>query len=252
MALHREWLVPFATVISTHHVQGPAYGLGDQQVLFTHRFAEKILGARGLIVNRSAEITADHVHPECLSFRSLLGMLGISNYRDIDMNGKAALNIDLGKPLPTEYADTAGLVVDLGTLEHVFDIGEAFRNIVRMLRPGGTVIHFSPINAYNHGLWNINPQTLWGFYELNGFEILDEGVIWSPLYTLWSAFVGTIISCRTERMRAGSRVVMRISSKNKSLQRFCNFLFHPPRLYLFFAVRKRRPTPDVQTFYQVE
>src|SRR5215831_6331091 len=119
MALHKEWLLPFATVIRKHNVAGPAFGLGDQQTLFTPQYALKRLKRAHLIANPDARIDADHVHPECISFRSLLSALGVEDYTDIDMNGHASLNLDLGKPLAEAYHGAAGCVFDLGTLEHV-------------------------------------------------------------------------------------------------------------------------------------
>jgi hypothetical protein len=251
MALHKEWLLPFASVIRKHAIGGPAFALGDQQTLFTAPYALKRLGAAGLIANPGAQISPDHIHPECISFRSVLGLLGIDGYTDIDMNGHASLNIDLGKPLPEEHYGIAGSVFDLGTLEHVFDIGEAFRNICRLLRPGGSVIHFSPITAYNHGLWNVTPQLFFGFYGINEFDVLDQGIIFPPFYTLWSSLVGPVIKQETVRKRSGGRFVVRVDSQSKAFQYFCNFCFHPARMYLFFAARKRSSSSDVKTFYQV-
>lgn len=251
MALHKEWLIPFATVIRKHQVKGPAFGLGDQQTLFTASYGLAQLKRAGLIANPAAPVVADHIHPECVSFRSILGLLGIDDYRDIDMNGEAALNIDLGKPLSPEYHETAGCVFDLGTLEHVFDIGEGFRNVCRLLKPGGVVIHFSPISAYNHGLWNLTPQLFAGFYEVNDFEILEQEVIFSPLYTLWSSLLGSLVSLDSERKSNRSRYLMRIDSRSQTLQHFCNFIFHPPRMYQFFVARKRSSQAEVKTFYQV-
>ncbi|HJZ96104.1 MAG TPA: hypothetical protein VKE70_06335 [Candidatus Solibacter sp.] len=251
MALFKEWLLPLASVVRAHGVEGPALGLGDQQTLFTPQYALKHLGRRGLLANPGAKITGDHVHPECISFRSVLGLLGINDYSDLDMNGKAALNVDFGKPLSQEHYGIAGSVFDLGTLEHVFDIGEAFRNIHRLLRPGGCVIHFSPVTLLNHGLWNLNPQVFFGFYELNGFELLDHAVIFSPLYTLWSVLVGNVIREETERRSLRERVVVRIDSRSPRFQHFCNYCFHPPRMIQFFAARKRQSSGEVRSFYQV-
>jgi SAM-dependent methyltransferase len=251
MALHKDWLLPFAMVIGKQRVNGPCFGLGDQQTLFTERFALKQLGKASLIANPRADITPDHVHPECISFRSLLSLLGVGEYSDIDMNGSAALNIDLGKPLPLEYCGIAGGVFDLGTLEHVFDIGEGFRNVVRLLRPGGVVIHFSPITAFNHGLWNLSPQVFFGFYEANNFEILEHAVIFSPFYTLWSSLVGPVIPEEMDRKSERNRTIFRVNSRSKFLQYFCNFCFHPPRMFQFFAARKVLSGDDAKPFYQV-
>jgi len=250
MALHKEWLLPFAAVIRRHGLTGPAFGLGDQQTLFTPSFALRELGKADLIARPEVSLVPDHKNPACVSFKSVLALLGIDEYRDIDMNGYATLNLDLGVPIAEDYYETAASIFDLGTLEHVFDIGEAFRNICRILKPGGSVIHFSPISSFNHGLWNVTPQLFFGFYELNDFEILDHGVIFSPLYTLYSTLIDRVISKEADRKTNRSHFTLRINSRSRALQHFCNFCFHPPRMYQFFAARKRA-SHAVKTFYQV-
>jgi hypothetical protein len=60
--------------------------------------------------------------------------------------------------------------VDGGTLEHVFDVAGAFRNVITMVRPGGSVLHVSPVSGWdNHGFFSINPKLLAKTYAANGF-----------------------------------------------------------------------------------
>src|SRR4051812_42271214 len=122
MALHKEWLLPFAAAIRKHKVTGPAYGFGDQQTLFTPKYALAQLNKRGLIADSAAEPAPDHCRPTCISFRSLVGLLGIQEYEDIDINGRARINLDLSKPAPPEMFGSASAVFELGTLEHIFDV----------------------------------------------------------------------------------------------------------------------------------
>lgn len=64
------------------------------------------------------------------------------------------------------------LLIDSGTLEHCFNIGQAVRNMVRMAKVGGYIFHGNPLNMYNHGFYNLNPTWYADFYQDNGFEIL--------------------------------------------------------------------------------
>lgn len=63
------------------------------------------------------------------------------------------------------------LVVDAGTIEHCFNIGQAFRNMAQSVRVGGRILHTSPVTMLNHGFYNLNPTAFWHFYEANGFEV---------------------------------------------------------------------------------
>ncbi len=81
-------------------------------------------------------------------------------------------NLDLNYPLAARHNNIYTLVIDPGTIEHIFNIGTALSSIVRSLKVGGYVYHASPLNMYNHGYWNISPVAYNDFYTSNGFEIV--------------------------------------------------------------------------------
>ena len=63
------------------------------------------------------------------------------------------------------------LVIDPGTTEHCFNIGQAILNAAGAVKAGGRVLHLSPVTMVNHGFYNPCP-TLWhDFYDQNGWEI---------------------------------------------------------------------------------
>lgn len=84
---------------------------------------------------------------------------------------------DLNENVPDSYHGRWDVVYDGGTLEHVFDVVTALRNIHSMVKPGGLAIHESPTNNYvDHGFWQINPTLLLDFYSANGYEVLEAWV----------------------------------------------------------------------------
>ena len=55
------------------------------------------------------------------------------------------------------------MVVDGGTLEHVYDVPQAIRNILLMLRVGGIFLAESPVNGHaGHGCYQLSPE----FYRM--------------------------------------------------------------------------------------
>lgn len=70
-----------------------------------------------------------------------------------------------------------GLVIDPGTTEHCFNIGQAWQTITESLAVGGVVMHVNPLNQSNHGFWNISPTAYCDFYEANGFKIIDGRIV---------------------------------------------------------------------------
>lgn len=78
---------------------------------------------------------------------------------------------DLGIPIPEDLTEKYDMVIDGGTLEHIFNVGEAFHNVAKLTRPGGVVIHFLPMNSLNHGFHNFSPTLFYDFYEDIGFSV---------------------------------------------------------------------------------
>jgi hypothetical protein len=238
LALHKEWLLPFARAVYQNRLTGPAYSIGDQQTLFTYRYALKRLKAAGFLVNPDVKPTPDHCRAECLSFRSLVAMLGIEDYQDIDINGLAGLRIDMSQSLPTEMFGRAASVFELGTLEHIFDIAEGFRNIHRLLMKGGTVIHCAPVTMYEHGFYNLNPLLFRDFYRANQYEIVDHGMILAPFQPFGSA-ISTLLRMANRRFTSDRAPVSWFLDETMlSFRYFNNFIFQPTRMNFFFAARK--------------
>ena len=79
--------------------------------------------------------------------------------------------VDLNLPLPPDFGHDYDLVLDTGTCEHCFHIGQAALNLASLVRQDGLIIQAMPLNAYNHGFYNVNPTWFFDFYTVNGFTI---------------------------------------------------------------------------------
>ena len=67
---------------------------------------------------------------------------------------------------------TYDLVVDVGTLEHCFNVAQAAINMASCVKRGGFIIHENAFNWGNHGFYGLNPTWYEDFYSQNGFEIV--------------------------------------------------------------------------------
>ena len=63
------------------------------------------------------------------------------------------------------------LVLDCGTVEHCFNIGQAIINAANAVEEGGVIFHTPPISMINHGFYNLSPTVLYDFYTQNGWGI---------------------------------------------------------------------------------
>ena len=68
------------------------------------------------------------------------------------------------------------MVVDGGTLEHVFDYPTALRNAMRMVRVGGHLILNAPVNNFpGHGFYQISPELFFRcFHDNSAFAFMTR------------------------------------------------------------------------------
>lgn len=105
-----------------------------------------------------------------VAFLYTLGMQAAQALDVSDFEG-AEIVWDLNQPIGPELVNRFDLIVDSGTLEHIFDVKMAMSNLVRMLRPGGRVLHFSPANNFcNHGFYQFSPTFFADYYVANQFH----------------------------------------------------------------------------------
>ena len=89
---------------------------------------------------------------------------------DVDDYEGAGIVHDMNLPIPDQWKGAYDIIIDCGTIEHVFNIQQAFWNINDFTGPGGTVFHLSPVNILEHGFVNLNATLLDDFYSQAGWS----------------------------------------------------------------------------------
>ena len=92
-------------------------------------------------------------------------------YIDIHASRGIERIVDLNRSLPIDLVGQFDCVLDPGTLEHCFNIGQAFMNCIAALKPTGSIVHTNPLQQINHGFWNISPTAYADWYEFHGFTV---------------------------------------------------------------------------------
>lgn len=104
--------------------------------------------------------------PETLEIFSKLGMtltcVDIVASRDVETVVDLNYPHDLGK---------FDLVLDCGTTEHCFNIGQALMNAANAVKEGGYILHTPPLSMTNHGFYCLQPTLFYDFYTQNGWEV---------------------------------------------------------------------------------
>jgi hypothetical protein len=103
---------------------------------------------------------------------SLLTALGANSVTSMDASAYESPSFiaDLNKPI--QHGSRYHAIIDGGSLEHVFDIAQAFRNLTNLCDIGGRIFHALPVNNLNgHGFWQFCSDLLYSIYsDRNGFS----------------------------------------------------------------------------------
>lgn len=138
---------------------------------------EALLGdkMRGLVYRKDSEHICNRHRleqrpiPDAEVFFSLMGCK--LTVFDIVAERGCERILDLNYPLPVGRPLQFDIVLDIGTIEHCFNIGQAALNMASMVKHGGFIFHENPYNMGNHGFYGINPTWYSDFYAQPGFRL---------------------------------------------------------------------------------
>lgn len=150
---------------------GQVLTLGRQQTSVTPADFRVIADELGLSLTRPLPRDSSAY----LSDRQLFTGLGFDDVVALDARDHEGSDIlhDLNSDeVPAGCGARFDLVLDGGTMEHVFDVASALRTICRMTRPGGRVVHISPLsNCVDHGFYSFSPTLFADFYAANNWLV---------------------------------------------------------------------------------
>lgn len=94
------------------------------------------------------------------------------NFFDIRKIRQNEIILDLNEELPKELENAYDIVLDCGTLEHCFNVGIAFINMLKLSKIEGMVMTSTPLNYPNHGFWSFSPCVYENFFRVNSWKML--------------------------------------------------------------------------------
>ena len=179
--------------------------IGRQQLYIAEHTLQRRLRTFGLpadqgISQRLLRDAAGSSEP----FLELLGAIRTESIDASEYEGASQI-FDLNGSLPQELNNAFSVVLDAGTLEHVFDFPTAIRNCMQMVSLGG---HFLCVTTANnmtgHGFYQFSPELFYRvFSESNGFRV-DRMYVTETSSSTWyevsdPASVGGRVQLRTFR-----------------------------------------------------
>ena len=208
---------------------GSVLTLGVQNVFMTQDQFEKLAHSLSYNLNPApTKLTKLPLIEGQITCEYALLRLGFSDVVATDANDfeDADFLFDLNdEKVPDVHRGVYDLVIDSGTLEHVFHLPNALRNVVNFASDGGRVIHLSPSsNHIDHGFYMFSPTLFWDFYSVNEQEIIAPRVSYpsasgiggssdrlgSPNYTPGNALNWSESSIRDSTWSTFSRVTSKI------------------------------------------
>lgn len=102
-----------------------------------------------------------------------LGARELHTYDNSSYEGATHIH-DLNLPITESAQGAYSVVLDGGSLEHVFDFPRAIRNCMEMLAVGGHYLAITPANNFmGHGFYQFSPELYYSVLApQNGFEVV--------------------------------------------------------------------------------
>lgn len=90
---------------------------------------------------------------------------GAAVVQSVDASGYEHADIIHDMNVPMSVAEPYSLVIDFGTLEHVFNIPVAFDNVAKLAANGAYILHMLPSNNFvGHGFYQFSPELFFQIY----------------------------------------------------------------------------------------
>lgn len=105
----------------------------------------------------------------------LLSMLGSTKVISSDSSKyeNSDIIIDLNKKVSKKFYNNYDNIIDIGTLEHVFDTHLALENYLKMLKLGGYLLIAVPCsNMIDHGFYTFSPTLFYDYFSINKVKVL--------------------------------------------------------------------------------
>ena len=168
-----------------HAIRGRVLTLGQQSIYATVPEVKKILQDRSVPITPLPEgFDTTNMIPAWKGTwwdrntyaTTVLTLMGAKEVivTDVSDYEGATLLMDLNNPAPEDQTGQFDVILDIGTLEHLFDVPMALANMAKMLKTGGELILILPAsNAIDHGFYSFSPTLLFDYFKANGFDSFD-------------------------------------------------------------------------------
>jgi hypothetical protein len=99
------------------------------------------------------------------AFLRFLGAEVVDSFDKSDYEGATCIH-DMNEEIPHSFHGKYSMVLDGGSLEHVFNFPVALRNCMRMVEARGHYLAITPTNNFvGHGFYQFSPELFFGVFS---------------------------------------------------------------------------------------
>jgi SAM-dependent methyltransferase len=179
MGFIRANIIPIIEEHGRRPFSGRLLLLGQADVYFSQQQLQKMARTARVALATDVPVLPSHASVLAdkgyISGETLFRQLGFDaiSVMDVSRFEGADIQFDLNsEDIPPDLAEQFDAIIDHGTLEHVFHLPNALRNLFRMLKPDGRVIHSAPSgNFFDHGFYMFQPTLFMDFYSANRWQV---------------------------------------------------------------------------------
>lgn len=171
---------------------GRVLQLGRSYVYLDWRELERWARRDGFPLRTDVAVTLSHepslARLGCLSDETFFRALGFDEVESCDLYAaeRPTWKLDLNRPIPDELEGRFDVVLDPGSIVHLFDQRQAFRNLARLTKTDGRVIHGTDpsTNNVDIGFYMVSPTLYADLYPANGWKL--ESLLLCLYEPLWA------------------------------------------------------------------
>jgi len=143
--------------------------IGHQRLFLSKKQIGKLAEHYDLSIDASASVEQEYADD---FLRKILGAKTVMSLDYAEYEGCDIIH-DMNLPVDPKYYEAFDVVIDGGSLEHIFNFPVAIANCMKMVKKGGSLFILSVTNNHTgHGFYQFSPELFYRiFREENGFEI---------------------------------------------------------------------------------
>jgi SAM-dependent methyltransferase len=175
MAITRQLAEAILAEHKYREIGGDVLLLGRQMVLMTPDEAQLLVEQMGFAIRPDAHIDFDKTphgrERNFISDTSFFSLFTRASVRASDVSEYEGADIifDLSGTLPAEVRDAFDFIYNGSVLDNVFDPATCIKNISRMLRANGVVLHYEGMAHFGWAYLKFTPDWFFDYYAVNDF-----------------------------------------------------------------------------------